>query len=124
MLDALPVNTWAISSYRGVPPPRDAPRGLSLHSIRRKYPSHRKWFRRCSAGSDCGVSRFAPFGYRLKEGQLVPNGREQRAAEKARTLRESGLTYRAVVDALNRERVPCRGRRWHLSTVHAILNAA
>ena len=70
------------------------------------------------------VSRYAPFGYRLKAGQLVANGKEQEAAERAHTLRASGLSYRAVVDELNRERVPCRGRRWHLSTVHAILNAA
>jgi DNA invertase Pin-like site-specific DNA recombinase len=67
------------------------------------------------------VSRYAPFGYRLRAGQLVPNPTELRAAKKARALRASGLTYRAIVEALNRKRVPCRGRGWHLSTVHAIL---
>ena len=69
------------------------------------------------------ISRFAPFGSRLLEdGRLVPNAKELRAAEKARALRASGLSFRGVVDALNRQGVPCRGRRWHLSTVHAILN--
>jgi DNA invertase Pin-like site-specific DNA recombinase len=70
------------------------------------------------------VSRYAPFGYRFEAGQLVPNPEELQAAERARTLRATGLTYRGVVEALNRERVPCRGRRWHVSTVYAILSAA
>jgi DNA invertase Pin-like site-specific DNA recombinase len=70
------------------------------------------------------VSRYAPFGYRLKGSQLVRDKAEQRAIERAKALRVSGLTCRGVVETLNREGIPCRGRRWHLSTVHAILTAA
>jgi DNA invertase Pin-like site-specific DNA recombinase len=70
------------------------------------------------------VSRHAPFGSRFEGDRLVPDGKEQRAIQRARVLRKSGLTYRAIRDALERERVPCRGRRWHLSTVHAILTGA
>jgi DNA invertase Pin-like site-specific DNA recombinase len=33
------------------------------------------------------VSRYAPFGYLLKAGQLVPNPAELQAIERARTLR-------------------------------------
>jgi hypothetical protein len=66
------------------------------------------------------ISRYAPFGYRLKGSQLVANKGELQAIRRARTLRCSGFSYRSIVEALNRERVPCRGRRWHLSTVHAI----
>ena len=44
------------------------------------------------------VSRYAPFGYRLKAGRLVPDGAECRAIYRARTLRGSGLSYRGIVD--------------------------
>jgi DNA invertase Pin-like site-specific DNA recombinase len=67
------------------------------------------------------ISRFAPFGYRLEGGRVVPDLKETRATSRARELRAKGLTCRGVVEALNREGVPCRGKRWHLSTVHAIL---
>ena len=70
------------------------------------------------------ISRFAPFGFELSGDRLVPNPTEAHAVERARVLRATGLSYRGIVDALNRDRVPCRGQRWHLSTVHAILSAA
>jgi site-specific DNA recombinase len=69
------------------------------------------------------ISRFPPFGFALQDGRLIPNSTELKAVKRARSLRAKGLSFRAVAEALNREKVPCRGRSWHLATVHGILSA-
>jgi hypothetical protein len=39
-------------------------------------------------------------------------------------LRQRGLTLRAIVEQLNRDKVPARGRRWYLPIVHSVLTRA
>ena len=67
------------------------------------------------------ISRFPPLGYRFKGDNLEPNVREQKAIARIHELRGHGLTVRAVVERLNAERVPCRGKRWHLRTVGKVI---
>jgi hypothetical protein len=41
--------------------------------------------------------------------------------EGIRQLRAEGKGAKAITAALNAERVPCRGERWHLTTVRRLL---
>ncbi len=41
--------------------------------------------------------------------------------EGIRQLRAEGKGAKAITAALNAERVPCRGQRWHLTTVRRLL---
>ena len=66
------------------------------------------------------VSRHAPYGFHHDGARTVPDEAEQAVTTRIRGLRTQGRSFRAIVRELNRELVPCRGRSWHLSTVHAL----
>jgi DNA invertase Pin-like site-specific DNA recombinase len=72
----------------------------------------------------CRVSGLAPFGFRFESGMVVPDAQEACVLRHIRTLRDSGLSYRAIVARLNAEGVPARGQRWHLRSVQLALEAA
>jgi DNA invertase Pin-like site-specific DNA recombinase len=65
----------------------------------------------------------APLGHaRHNDGvHVAPDPVEQGAVARIRELRKSGLTVRAIADALNAEGVPSRGARWYCQTVHRVL---
>ena len=65
-----------------------------------------------------------PFGYRLAADgvHLEPDETEQQVVELVKQLRGDGLSLRAVVERLNADRVPARGRRWHKTSVIRILD--
>lgn len=52
---------------------------------------------------------------------LVPDESERAAIARARELRASGASIRGIAAALQAEGVPCRGGRWHATTVARIL---
>ena len=64
-----------------------------------------------------------PFGYRLaRDGvSLAKNPKEQRVIRLVKALREQGVSLRRIVDRLNKDRVPARGGRWHLTSLHRLL---
>jgi len=70
------------------------------------------------------VSRWLPFGWKLADDgvHLVEHPQEQRAIELIQRLRVKGYSQRAIADALNRRRIPSRGREWHKTTVARVLN--
>lgn len=70
------------------------------------------------------VSGIAPFGYRFEAGMRVPDERERKTLALIRSWRDSGMTFRAIVERLNSERVAARGSRWHLRGVQLALEAA
>ena len=76
------------------------------------------------AGKGERVSRFAPIGHRVEKGRIVADEGEQAALRRVRELRANGKSIRAIVAQLNDEGTPCRGSRWHLSTVQAALRSA
>lgn len=63
-----------------------------------------------------------PYGFRLaKDGKTLDlDPMEQHALDQIKTLRAAGVSLRAIRDTLNAEQAPCRGRRWHLTTVARI----
>jgi site-specific DNA recombinase len=66
----------------------------------------------------------APYGYRVRRraARLVPDAREQIMARRARTLRSTGLSLRAIGQRLAEEGFQPRcGRRWHAKTVGDLL---
>jgi DNA invertase Pin-like site-specific DNA recombinase len=65
------------------------------------------------------TSLHAPFGYRFAaDGDtLEPHPGEQRALELITSLRERGMSKRAIAEALQADGVPARGARWHETTV-------
>ena len=66
-----------------------------------------------------------PYGYRADGAGLVPEPAEQDTIATVVRLRAAGETLRGIVAALNAapEHKP-RGKRWHLTTVRRILEAA
>jgi DNA invertase Pin-like site-specific DNA recombinase len=67
-----------------------------------------------------------PYGYRSGDDgcSLRPNPSEQDVIEMVVQLRKSGLTLQAITDWLNKSGAPCRGSRWHLTTVARVLRRA
>lgn len=64
----------------------------------------------------------APYGYGLVDGKLEPVDSEQAVIARVRQLRDSGLTIRAIADALNEDVAPTRsGNPWAYQTVHRIV---
>ena len=64
-----------------------------------------------------------PLGFGVAEDgrTLVPDADEARAVKRARTLRARGVAFGAIAERLNAEGVPCRGSRWHKTTVVRLL---
>jgi DNA invertase Pin-like site-specific DNA recombinase len=63
-----------------------------------------------------------PYGFKSDgTGGVVPDVAESVVVEKMQALRASGLSIRAVADALTRDGVPARGARWHPTTVARLL---
>ncbi len=64
-----------------------------------------------------------PIGQGVDEaGRLVAGAAAEVAAlELIRGLRAGGMSLRAIADELNARGVPCRGERWHLKTVHRLV---
>lgn len=63
-----------------------------------------------------------PYGYRIKDGELVPHRQEQKTAELVREMHATGtMTLRAIADELNTRKVATRyGDKWHASVVRLI----
>jgi len=63
------------------------------------------------------------FGKRRVGGMLRSDPTEQKAIEKPFELRKNGLSYRQIVEEMNRLAIPCRksGARWHIKTVFKVL---
>jgi site-specific DNA recombinase len=53
--------------------------------------------------------------------RLIDHPEELAVLEGIRQLRAEGKGAKAITAALNAERVPCRGERWHLTTVRRLL---
>ena len=53
---------------------------------------------------------------------LVRDDRELEALDRVRALRHDGASMREIAARLNAEGVPCRGARWHLTTVARLLS--
>lgn len=70
------------------------------------------------------ISRSAPFGYRFEGAAVVPDEQERAVLADIRAMREQGMTYRAIVAALNAAGAPARGAKWHLRSVQLALEAA
>lgn len=69
------------------------------------------------------TSGTAPLGLKLADDgvHLIHNDAEAVALARVLELRAQGLSVRAIVDALNAERLPCRGKRWHATSVDRII---
>lgn len=52
---------------------------------------------------------------------LVRDDAEAEAVELVRALRADGFSQREIVERLNAEGVPCRGEKWHRTTVRRLL---
>jgi len=70
------------------------------------------------------VSGLAPFGFKFEAGAVVPDQGERAVLRRIRTMRERGLSFRRIVEALNTEGVPARGQRWHLRSIQLAVAAA
>lgn len=63
-----------------------------------------------------------PFGFRVVDGELVPDESEQDTLSRARKLQRSGASIRAIAATLTSEgRRTKRGTRWHPTTVARVL---
>lgn len=69
------------------------------------------------------ISHDAPFGFAVSEDgkTLVKNAEEHRLALEILRLRQEGQTIRGIADRLNHSDVPCRGSRWHPTSVARLL---
>jgi DNA invertase Pin-like site-specific DNA recombinase len=65
----------------------------------------------------------APIGFDVADDgrKLVANPSEARALALVKSLRDEGLSIRAIAERLNAESVPARGGRWHATTVARLL---
>lgn len=62
-----------------------------------------------------------PYGYRARQGKLVPHDAEQRVLRGILKARSGGRGYQDIAEALDGQGVkPRKGRRWYASTVRAI----
>ena len=67
-----------------------------------------------------------PFGYRVEDGELVPDESEQETLDRARGLQKGGSSIREIAVTLTEEgRLTKRGgTRWHPTTVARVLGRA
>lgn len=65
-----------------------------------------------------------PIGSRAEGDRLVVDEREAEAVALVRELRAAGWTIRAIADELTARGVPCRGERWHPTTVQRLVKRA
>lgn len=66
----------------------------------------------------CGVM---PYGYRAKQGKLIPFEAEQRILRMILKARRDARGYQDISDALNEQGIkPRMGARWYASTIRAI----
>lgn len=64
----------------------------------------------------------APYGYRRRDGGLVPHGYEAEVVRRIFRGCREGHSLAAIAQTLNREGIPTRrGREWHRSTVRYVL---
>lgn len=76
-----------------------------------------------SQGEFCGGQR-APYGYRVDDGKLVPDDQERAVLGRIHAMRAERLSLRAVVAALNEERIAApQGGQWHLSGLVSVLKS-
>lgn len=69
------------------------------------------------------MGRYAPYGFRLKDGKLVPVAKEQAAIERARELQAEGLTPYGIAKKLDEEHAKARrGKAWDVKVVKKILD--
>lgn len=63
-----------------------------------------------------------PFGFRVEDGELVPDEGEQETLNRARELQAGGVSIREIATTLNEEGLRTkRGARWHPTTVARVL---
>lgn len=64
-----------------------------------------------------------PYGACLAEDgiHLLPDASELQTISRIHTFREDGISYRQIATLLNAEIVPCRGEKWHKTTIHRIV---
>lgn len=63
-----------------------------------------------------------PFGFRVEDGELVPDEGEQETLDRARQLQKGGSSIREIATTLNEEdRRTKRGTQWHPTTVPRVL---
>ena len=65
-----------------------------------------------------------PFGYRVIKNspKLIPIKSEQRTIVRMLNLRDEGLSYRRICEALGREKIKSKfGHSWHPDTVRCII---
>jgi site-specific DNA recombinase len=64
-----------------------------------------------------------PYGHKVaRDGAtLRPHLKERQVLTRMRRMRGRGMSLRAIVAKLNDDRVPARGKRWHLTTVANLL---
>lgn len=72
------------------------------------------------------ISRHAPYGYRFnRAGLLVVDPAEQATLRQMRTLRESGLSFQRIAEALEGQGIRNRlGRPWTWKRVRAVLEVS
>ena len=71
------------------------------------------------------VYNHAPFGYVVEDGNLLPDAAEQAVIAKMAALRELGVSYSRIADALNSEGVPTKlNGTWGSQTISNILALA
>ncbi|MBY0552987.1 recombinase family protein [bacterium] len=63
------------------------------------------------------------YGYKLKNGRLVPNASETKITRKIIGMRTAGSSYGAIADWLNSEGFPTknRARGWSAATIYKII---
>ena len=63
------------------------------------------------------------FGEKLVGGKRVPHKEEQKVIKKIITLRNKGLSFRAIANYLNKKKIPSKlGGKWNKTTVGDIIN--
>ena len=63
------------------------------------------------------------YGEKLVGGKRVPHKEEQKVIKKIITLRNKGLSFRAIANYLNEKKVPSKlGGKWNKTTVGDIIN--
>lgn len=77
------------------------------------------WTHRKSKGKRLGS--LPPYGYQMDGQRPVPHPEERAIIAKILELRAAGTALRAIVETLEAEGHPPRGKRWHITTVHRIL---
>jgi hypothetical protein len=102
-------------------------KGLSLHAVSRRTghtrPFLRQQLRKLGIENPLSQNTFAPYGWDHKDGELVPNAKEQKTLVKIRALSQSHLGCKSIAKQLNQMGIPSKsGKRWGHSSVQNILN--